>query len=234
MSFGMVAASYLAVIDDEIPTPVLAVAFDEGSGDTFSPTIGPGTGTITPGYGQWTPGPNGGTALGRFSIGPNESDPDVCAILSGVSSLNTASWTGMTVMAWVNAHEMTTAERWPLMLLDGTTPNDAWMGWRIAYNSRYLTSWFNGVPAYSADEVIPDDPGGWAHLCITWDGATQHIYADGVLTGSVAVTGPLYATSNIAIGSAYWSYGARGVDDLRIYNTALTQAQITALMGIAV
>lgn len=232
MSFGMVATSYLGVMGT--PAPVLAVAFNEGSGNTFSPTIGPGSGAVMPGYGQWITGVHGGTALGRYGAGPGGSDPSICAILSGVSSLNTVSWTGMTVMAWVNAHEMTTTERWPLMLLNGVTPDDGWMGWKIAFNSRYLTSWFNGVPVQSADEVIPDDPGGWVHLCTTWDGTAQHIYADGVLTASVAVAGPLYATSNIAIGSAYWNYGARGVDDLRIYDAALTQAQIATLMGTAV
>lgn len=61
MSFGTVASSYFTVAS--MPTPVLAIAFNEGSGTTFSPTIGPGSGTITPGYGQWITGPLYGTAL---------------------------------------------------------------------------------------------------------------------------------------------------------------------------
>lgn len=228
MSFGMVAAGYLGIID--VPTPVLSVAFDEGSGNTFSPTIGPGIGTVTPGYGQWIAGVHGGTALGRNTSGPAISDSP-CAVLAGVSSLGTAAWSGMTVMAWVNLHGDETAERWPLLLLDGMTSDDGWMGWQVPYNSDKPRSWVDGLSVQSIGDVAPANT--WVHFCTTWDGANQYFYVDGTLVASAPVTGPLHATSNIAIGSVAWNYGAQGVDDLRIYDVTLAQTQITTLLAVA-
>ena len=226
MSFGMVSASYLGVINT--PTPVLAVAFDEGSGNTFSPTIGPGTGTVTPGYGQWIPGPNSGTSLGRHNTDPGDYDDNPCALLTGLSSLNTASWSGMTVMAWVNLHPMNTSPRWPLLLMND---DDGWMGWEVPYNSEGMVSWVNGTSMFTPD-AAPESI--WIHLCVTWDGTMQRVYKDGALMASGAVAGPLSNTTDIAIGSARFNYGAQGVDDLRIYDQALTEAQLITLIGIAV
>lgn len=115
--------------------------------------------------------------------------------------------------------------------MNGTTFGDGWMGWEMVYNSTKITSWVNGVSVQSAVDIVAGSE--WVHLCTTWDGTTQRVYADGTLVASAAVAGPLYATSSIAVGSAGYNYGAQGVDDLRIYDSALSNAQITTLMGVA-
>ena len=229
MSFGMVAASYLGVIS--APPPVLAIAFNEGSGNTFTPAIGPGTGTITPGYGQWIAGPISGTALGRYNTDPGGYDDDPCALLTGLSSLNTASWSGFTVMAWVKLHMETTSPRWPLLLMTSTAMDSGWMGWEIPYNSQGINSWVNGVVAFGSG-AAPDDV--WVHLCTTWDGTTQYVYSNGVLVALAPMPGPLENTATIAIGSSGFNYGAQGVDDLRIYDQALTETHIATLMALPV
>jgi hypothetical protein len=206
----------------------LAIAFDEGTGDIFNPTVGPGTGVVTPGYGQWIPGPHAGTALGRYSTGSGDYDINPCALLTGVSSLNTAAWPGFTVMAWVRLHDETTSPRWPLLLLNGATTEEAWMGWEVPYNSESINSWVNDVAAFGSG-AAPQDT--WVHLCTTWDGTTRRVYSNAVLTASTTVAGPLDNTTAIAIGSSRFNYGAQGVDDLRIYNMALNATQITTLMG---
>ena len=66
MSFGMVAASYLGVVDGSVPGPMLAFAFDEGSGTTFSPAIGSASGTVAIAYTEWIAGVHG-SALVRWA-----------------------------------------------------------------------------------------------------------------------------------------------------------------------
>ena len=73
----------------------------------------------------------------------------------------------------------------------------------------------------------------WAHLATTYDGTTLRLYVDGVLAGSEAATGAI-ATSTGALrigGNAIWGeYFAGLIDEVRIYNRSLTQAEIQSDM----
>ena len=74
----------------------------------------------------------------------------------------------------------------------------------------------------------------WSHIAGTYDGATVKLYVNGVLAGSQAVTGNiLTSTGALRIGgNAVWGeYFAGLIDEVRIYNTALTQTQIQADMN---
>ena len=92
----------------------------------------------------------------------------------------------------------------------------------------------NGRFTDTASDVIT---GGWQHLCAAWNGSTTALYVDGVsvattLTlnaGSISScdpTGPLRIGANIASGGSYFS---GQIDDFRIYNRALTLAEIRLL-----
>jgi hypothetical protein len=75
---------------------------------------------------------------------------------------------------------------------------------------------------------------GWHHLVGTWDGATRRIYLDGVLFGSNTSAGSDSSgdTQTLGIGGkpTYNNYGwSGGVYDARIYNRALTAAEISAI-----
>lgn len=77
--------------------------------------------------------------------------------------------------------------------------------------------------------------GTWTHVAGTWDGTTWRIYWNGVLDNSAVNTGPVATTRNVYIGAVdingspgqYWS---GRVDDVRIYNRALSAAEIAAIM----
>jgi hypothetical protein len=78
---------------------------------------------------------------------------------------------------------------------------------------------------------VPAD--GWTHLTAMYDGARIRLYVNGVLvrTGSrvgniTATTGPLSIGGNQAFGQ----YFAGLIDDLRIYDRALTDAEVQADM----
>jgi hypothetical protein len=77
----------------------------------------------------------------------------------------------------------------------------------------------------------------WTHLAATYDGSTLRLFVNGVQVGSKAQTGSLLTSANpLQIGgdTFYGQYFAGRIDEVRVYNTALTQAQIQNDMSTAV
>ena len=76
--------------------------------------------------------------------------------------------------------------------------------------------------------------GPWYHLAGVYDGSTVQLYVNGMLESSVAFSGPILQTSQpLCIGR----YGTVGealnglIDDLRLYNRALSAAEIQTLFN---
>ena len=71
--------------------------------------------------------------------------------------------------------------------------------------------------------------GTWTHLAMTYDGAVLALYRDGTLVSSTFVSGAI-ATSSGALrigGNTIWQEPFAGtIDDLRIYDRALTAGEI--------
>jgi hypothetical protein len=77
----------------------------------------------------------------------------------------------------------------------------------------------------------------WSHVAGTYDGATLRLYVNGALVVSQAFTGPIFtSTGALRIGgNAIWGeYFTGRIDDLRIYNRALSLAEISTDMNTAV
>ncbi len=75
----------------------------------------------------------------------------------------------------------------------------------------------------------------WYHLAGTFDGTNIKIYLNGVLAGTTAFTGPIATnTANVNFGRDADSGGRRyyrgRIDDVRIYNRALTDVEIQSLL----
>jgi len=98
---------------------------------------------------------------------------------------------------------------------------DGWWGWDLERRSVPVPAW-----------------NGWNHLAATWDGGTLKQYLNGVLVDSVPFSGPVANTFShltIGINSGVWSTAFTGaLDDIRIYNSALTAAEISELGETAV
>jgi hypothetical protein len=72
-------------------------------------------------------------------------------------------------------------------------------------------------------------PNRWTHLAATWDGTTARIYADGVQVASRAVTGALTGGTGVVAIGAYGVNRFHGsIDEVAIYDRALTPAEIQA------
>lgn len=74
----------------------------------------------------------------------------------------------------------------------------------------------------------------WTHLAGVWDGSQLRVYINGVLDGTAAITGgTLVSSANpVRIGANLLSESFTGrIDEVRIWRTARTGAQIAAAMN---
>jgi PKD repeat protein len=70
----------------------------------------------------------------------------------------------------------------------------------------------------------------WTHLAATYNGSTQRLYVNGALVGSRAQTGAITLSSGaLRIGgnSVWGSYFKGYIDEVRVYNRELSQAEIS-------
>ena len=77
----------------------------------------------------------------------------------------------------------------------------------------------------------------WTHLALTYDGTTLRLYVNGKQASTVAQAGTILAsTSPLQIGgdSFFGQFFDGTLDEIRVYNTPLTQAQISADMNTSV
>jgi len=80
---------------------------------------------------------------------------------------------------------------------------------------------------------VPNDDTQWHHYCLVYDGSLLKLYVDGVERSSHAQTGTVADSSNwLCIGGSPYPTTeafAGAVDEVRLFNTALTTNQVTAL-----
>ena len=208
---------------------VLALGFDEASGATALDASGGGRhGTIREAV--RVAGKSGG-ALRFDGVNDWVTVPDTTA-----STLDLT--TGMTIEAWVNPAALSgwetvvLKERGAGLLSYGLYAHDG----GIEAGGEEVPAGY--VRAGAADRAVrgtvalPQDT--WTHLAVTYDGDTQRIYVNGVEAGSRAQTGPI-AVGNGALriggNNAFTNEFFSGViDEVRIYNRALTAAEIRADM----
>src|SRR5271165_3240826 len=211
---------------------VAAYNFDAGSGTVLADVSGNGNnGTIT--NATWSTAGKFGGALsftGKLSSWvtvPNSSSLDLT--------------TGMTLEAWVDHSSLSSPDQ----------------GWSSAISKEHENSSNDISYALYAAEGTGAPPAGhilvgstdygtvggsalplntWTFLSATYNGSTLTTYVNGTPVGSTKITGSIYTTSDpLRIGGDWDSEMFTGlIDNVRIYNTALTQAQIQSDMNTPV
>lgn len=74
--------------------------------------------------------------------------------------------------------------------------------------------------------------GVWHHVCGTWDGTTAKLYYDGTMEAQIAIGGSMvYDSSPLMIGkdNFYNNYFNGAIDEVRIYNRALSPEEVSRL-----
>jgi hypothetical protein len=77
----------------------------------------------------------------------------------------------------------------------------------------------------------------WTHLAATWDGTTQRLFVNGVQVATRAVGGTMLTSTGVLRigGNDVWAEWFAGlIDEVRLYNRALSAAEIQADMTRAV
>ena len=199
---------------------VAAYSFDQGSGSTVTDASGNNnTGTIT--GATWT-------TAGRFGGALTFNGTSAMVTVPNAASLQLT--TGMTLEAWVNPSVVASAWRdaiykgndnYYLSASSSSSGKPAVGGTFAASSSATF-----GAAALAANT--------WTHLAATYDGATLRLYVNAVQVSSMARTGNLAMSTNpLQIGgdSLFGQFFQGQIDDVRVYNRALSVSEIQTDMG---
>jgi glucose/arabinose dehydrogenase/chitodextrinase len=218
-------ASYVATFQAGTtgPTPVAAYSFNEGTGTTVADASGTGNaGTI--GSAAWTNQGKYGNALAFNGTSAKVTIPDAPSL---------RLTTGMTLEAWVYPTSVPNA--WKDAVYKGN--DNYYLSTSSQPNKRPVAG---GTFSGSLGEtfgVSALTTNTWTHLAGTYDGSTLRLYVNGVQVASKAQTGTLSTSSNpLTIGGdpIYGQYFAGRIDEVRVYSSALSAAQIQADMNAAI
>ncbi len=138
--------------------------------------------------------------------------------------------TGATLEAWVYPTTTDTAWRTILMkenpaagdlsyALEANTPYGGAGGWQVV-----------GTSTRAAENTARLPVNTWTHVAMTYDGANLRFYQGGVLISTIASTGSMTNGNGGLIigGTSIWpaEFFAGRIDEVRVYNRALTAAEI--------
>jgi chitodextrinase len=203
---------------------VAAYSFNEGTGTSVADASGSGnTGTINGGA-TWVVAGKYGTAL-SFD-GTND-----VVVINNSSSL--ALTTRMTLEAWV--FPTAAQSGWRTIMQKET---DAYFLHASGNGPLQPTAGgtFNGAVDYFASPSALA-VNTWSHVALTWDGSIMRLYVNGVEVANHARTGTLQSTTaplRIGGNSPYGEFFLGRIDEVRIYNRALSAAEIQTDMNTPV
>ena len=208
---------------------VAAWPFYEGSGTTLNDISGnQNNGVITGGI-TWV----GGRAGYALSFA-NSTSQYVDIPTSSVLNLTTAA----TFSAWINVANSPTASY--TILSKGTgNGGDGYIfnvGGNGSTDPKLALSLYDGTTWDTVTGALVT-AGAWCHAVAVWDGANVTIYVNGVNKGSVAGHTMIADANDFLIGIQGTTIHANPmngqIDDVRVYNRALSAAEVAQLYAIS-
>ena len=194
-----------------------AYSFDEGVGSSVGDASSfANTGTVS--GATWTSGQYGNALLFNGAG----------SLVSVPSSASLELTDAMTLEAWVNPSTVTSRWRDVIYKEDDNYYLEATstVGARPAAGGTFSGSPLYGPAALSA--------GTWTHLAVTYDGANLTLYVNGIQVATRAQTGTIEVSNNdLTIGgnNLYGQYFTGIIDEVRIYNQALSATEIQTDMA---
>jgi Concanavalin A-like lectin/glucanases superfamily/Domain of unknown function (DUF1929)/Bacterial Ig domain/IPT/TIG domain/Kelch motif len=202
-----------------VPPPrvlIGAYAFNEGSGATVADSSGNGNnGTVS--NTTWS-------TAGKFGSALSFNGSSSWVTVNDANNLDLT--TGMTLEAWVNPAALGTIWRTTIMKeqsgglvysLYANTDTSRPSG-HVFVGSEQDT---RGTTALALNS--------WTHLAVTYDGATLRLYINGTEVSSKPLSGSIHTSTGVLRigGNSIWGeYFSGLIDEIRIYNRALTTAEI--------
>jgi hypothetical protein len=211
---------------------------DDGSGDVARDATGNGHDGTLQGGPVWT----GDSKMGTGALTFDGTDD-----LVRIPSFDVTGGNGITIACWFITGNLDTPGNDPRMVSKavGGSNDEHWFmlsssreGGIKILRFRLKTDGATGELKAHPDGVIDLDV--WIHAVASWDGSTMRVYKNGVEVGSLAKGGVLDVdpTVEMAIGSQPATTDARPfdgtIDDVAIWNRALTQDEINELMATGI
>jgi len=207
---------------------------DDGSGTTVSDSSGNGNDGTIVGNPTWIAGV-GGTALEFHGLGAAGGGGDYIdcgndASLDITGPISIALW----IRPGADDPEGNGTETAPMAkAMSGMSPSWSYQvryGWGSP--EPYMAFTFNTSPrawAYVNKNLERDE---WCHIACSYDGTTLICYLDGEATESTPMGAITSSPTPVLIGSDGWGCDWIGaIDDVRIYNHALSESEILGTMA---
>jgi len=194
-----------------------AYSFNEGSGTGVYDASGNGNNGALQGGTSWT-------TAGKYGNAISFNGTNAYVNIPSSTSLQLTS--AMTLEAWVNPS-----------VVNGVWRDVIYKGKDNYYLDADSTSGKPATRATSGGALFGTGPltvNTWTHLAGTYDGVTLRLYVNGVQVSSRAETGPIGVSTNpLQIGgdAFYGQYFLGKIDEVRIYNWALSGPQIQSDMN---
>jgi len=199
---------------------------DEADGAIAIDSLGSADGILINGP-VWQPG--GGRFLGALEFDGIDDAVDL-------GPLDIVSGTGITLSMWVKADDFDIHDGRFISKATGTSESrHYWMLSTLREDQLRFRLKAGGSTSTLLSSPGQLQAGVWYHISATYDGTAMRIYKDGVEVASTAKTGSIDTNPAVsaAIGNQPQGAGSRPfdglIDDVRIYNHALTDVEIMAL-----
>jgi chitodextrinase len=169
------------------------------------------------------------TSNGRFGGGLNFNGTSDYVTVPDSPSLDLL--TGMTVEAWVRPTQVD--QLWHSVLMKEQSGMLAYSLYGSTGSGAPSGEIYTGADAEARGaSSLPANT--WTHLAATYDGTNLRLFVNGVRVATTAATGSLVVSNGVLRigGNSIWGEWFSGsIDEVRVYNRALTAAQLQADMG---